>query len=97
MGVGGCQLRVTRVAMFYSWFNTAAMVWTDHYIALPTALVILIISLAVYIKSSDPYGLFHLSLNKLPGENPHTEPKTEWLNMGYWKVSSVQVQGLKMN
>jgi Na+/proline symporter len=78
--------------MFYSWFNTAAMVWTDHYTALSTALVILIILLAVYVKSSDPYGLFHLSLNKLPGENPHTDPKTEWLNMGYWKVSCARLR-----
>lgn len=34
----------------------------------------------------DPYGLFHLALNRLPGEDASKAPKTEWLNMGYWKV-----------
>jgi len=38
----------------------------------------------------DPYGLFHLSLNKLPDEDPNAPPKTEWLNMGYWKVCRVE-------
>lgn len=46
--------------------------------------------LGLYLKRSDPYGLFHLSLNKLPGEDPAADPKTEWLNMGYWKVSKSQ-------
>lgn len=41
----------------------------------------------VYMKAGDPYGLFHLSLNILPGGSETDEPKTEWLNMGYWKVS----------
>ena len=35
---------------------------------------------------NDPYGLFHLSLNKLPFDDPNSPPATEWLNMGYWKV-----------
>ncbi|TFK41101.1 hypothetical protein BDQ12DRAFT_424626 [Crucibulum laeve] len=39
----------------------------------------------VRIRSSDPYGLFHLSLNRLPHEDLNTQPRTEWLNMGYWK------------
>jgi hypothetical protein len=34
-------------------------------------------------SSADPYGEFHLSFNKLPNDNV---PRTEWLNMGYWKV-----------
>lgn len=33
------------------------------------------------------YGLFHLSLNKDPGQPSDTDPRTEWLNMGYWKVT----------
>jgi len=41
-----------------------------------------------YLKAQDPYGLFHLSLNQLPGENSH-RPKTEWLNMGYWKDTDI--------
>lgn len=36
-------------------------------------------------SESMPYGLFHLALNKLPGEKGDEPPKTEWLNMGYWK------------
>lgn len=37
--------------------------------------------------TSDPYGLFHLTLNHLPGQDPTIPPQTEWLNMGFWKVS----------
>ncbi|KAF9015191.1 hypothetical protein BDQ17DRAFT_1340644 [Cyathus striatus] len=37
-------------------------------------------------KQKDPYGLFHLDLNRLPSDDSD-EPKTEWLNMGYWKVT----------
>jgi hypothetical protein len=37
-------------------------------------------------KTSDPYGLFHLSLNRQPHDDPRVPPKTEWLNMGFWKV-----------
>ena len=40
---------------------------------------------------NDPYGLFHLSLNKLPFEDPNSPPETEWLNLGYWKVFSDQI------
>ncbi|KAG5654080.1 hypothetical protein H0H81_007494 [Sphagnurus paluster] len=35
--------------------------------------------------TSDPYGLFHLALNRLPGEEESVPPKTEWLNMGFWR------------
>lgn len=48
-------------------------------------LICVAVALGICTKSSDPYGLFHLTLNKLPGEDG--DPKTEWLNMGYWKVS----------
>ncbi|KAJ3787984.1 S-adenosyl-L-methionine-dependent methyltransferase [Lentinula aff. detonsa] len=40
-------------------------------------------------SDNDPYGLFHLSLNKRPGEDENDSPKTEWLNMGYWKDTNV--------
>lgn len=33
---------------------------------------------------TEPYGNFHQSLNHVPGQNK----PTEWLNMGYWAVSS---------
>ncbi|TCD71471.1 hypothetical protein EIP91_008851 [Steccherinum ochraceum] len=36
------------------------------------------------MSSKDPYGTFHLSLNKDP-ESTESAPRTEWLNMGYWK------------
>ncbi|KAJ4489315.1 S-adenosyl-L-methionine-dependent methyltransferase [Lentinula edodes] len=38
---------------------------------------------------NDPYGLFHLSLNRRSGEDENEPPKTEWLNMGYWKDTKV--------
>ncbi|KAF9481373.1 S-adenosyl-L-methionine-dependent methyltransferase [Pholiota conissans] len=55
-----------------------------------TALLLLIplLVFAAYwvgMRSTDPYGLFHLSLNRLPSDDPDSLPKTEWLNMGYWK------------
>lgn len=34
----------------------------------------------------DPYGLYHLALNKDSKEDPDSLPKTEWMNQGYWKV-----------
>jgi hypothetical protein len=54
-------------------------------------LAVLLLTLAVWFKmrSTDPYGLFHLTLNKLPSESPNSPPLTEWLNMGYWKVGHV--------
>jgi len=36
--------------------------------------------------SVDPYGEFHLGLNKLPTDDV---PRTEWLNMGYWKDTNI--------
>ncbi|KAG6812486.1 hypothetical protein H0H92_002593 [Tricholoma furcatifolium] len=42
--------------------------------------------------SNDPYGLFHLSFNQV-GPDTHSPPKTEWLNMGYWKVTLYVVLG----
>ncbi|KAL0072036.1 hypothetical protein AAF712_000959 [Marasmius tenuissimus] len=50
---------------------------------------LLLVSLIVYAKSSDPYNLFHLSLNRLPEEDKTAAPKTEWLNMGLWKDTRV--------
>ncbi|PPQ88637.1 hypothetical protein CVT25_010213 [Psilocybe cyanescens] len=49
--------------------------------------VLLLITLLVSLRmrSKDPYGLFHLTLNKLPSQDPKLPPATEWLNMGYWK------------
>ena len=45
----------------------------------------------------DPYGLFHLTLNKLPREDPSVPPQTEWLNMGFWRVSDATYPPSTMN
>ena len=38
-------------------------------------------------SSKDPYGSFHLALNEDGGvPEVGTQPQSEWLNMGYWKV-----------
>jgi hypothetical protein len=37
-------------------------------------------------SKSEPYGSFHIELNRLPGSPKDVAPETEWLNMGYWKV-----------
>uniref|UniRef100_D8PQU5 DUF7053 domain-containing protein n=1 Tax=Schizophyllum commune (strain H4-8 / FGSC 9210) TaxID=578458 RepID=D8PQU5_SCHCM len=39
-------------------------------------------------RGDDPYGLFHLALNRRMGDPINVDPKTEWLNMGYWKNTS---------
>lgn len=54
-----------------------------------TLSAIFIVSTGMYVamrqrKLQDPYGDFHVSLNSDP-----LRPKSEWLNMGYWKVLSV--------
>ncbi|KAJ7181724.1 S-adenosyl-L-methionine-dependent methyltransferase [Mycena crocata] len=40
-------------------------------------------------SSGELYGQFHLPFNKLPGDKPGALPRTEWLNMGYWKDTDV--------
>ncbi|KAF5377499.1 hypothetical protein D9615_005348 [Tricholomella constricta] len=48
------------------------------------------VSVIYWFKAaSDPYGLFHLALNKLPGDDDNVPPKTEWLNMGFWQNTDV--------
>jgi hypothetical protein len=54
-----------------------------------------LVGLSWTMLSMDPYGLFHLSLNKLPEEDLESDPRTEWLNMGYWKVGCDVVVSLK--
>ncbi len=58
----------------------------DEMLILYTGTFVTLLVLYYYVsrRSSDPYGTFHLSFNKVPGSpNP---PRTEWLNMGFWKV-----------
>jgi len=53
--------------------------------------IFVILSVLYYIsrRSSDPYGTFHLSFNTVPGSPD--PPRTEWLNMGFWKVPQCTV------
>lgn len=51
-------------------------------------LVLLVFVLFLTQKGKDPYGTFHLALNKVHEDERH--PQTEWLNMGYWKVRSLK-------
>ncbi|KAJ7110152.1 S-adenosyl-L-methionine-dependent methyltransferase [Mycena epipterygia] len=52
-------------------------------------LVLILIFWIAKRSSADPYGEFHLSLNQLPTDAPGAGPRTEWLNMGYWKDTDV--------
>ncbi|KIJ45179.1 hypothetical protein M422DRAFT_779090 [Sphaerobolus stellatus SS14] len=64
-------------------------IYTANY-ALITASVIsvaIIIFLKMYAK--DPYGTYHLGLNMRPGQDSTKPPKTEWLNMGYWRDTDI--------
>lgn len=51
--------------------------------------IIALILVGAKMNTSDPYGTFHLALNVRPEDESKGQkvPKTEWLNMGYWKVS----------
>jgi len=55
-------------------------------VVLAAVLFVFIIVLWMAKQTADPYGDFHLSLNKLSDEEI---PRTEWLNMGYWKDTDV--------
>ncbi|KAF5311828.1 hypothetical protein D9619_003207 [Psilocybe cf. subviscida] len=72
----------------------------------PTASVVglatLVVALYWYFVSrqrsmgmKDPYGLFHLTLNRISGDDVAKPPKTEWLNMGYWKDTVVFPEAAK--
>ena len=49
--------------------------------------LILLASALLYrtMTNRDPYGSFHLSLNKT-SHDAAGSPTTEWMNMGFWKV-----------
>jgi hypothetical protein len=67
---------------------------------LAIASIALSVALWFLTRARDPYGLFHLSLNKLPSDNPEASPRTEWLNMGYWKARACRLRllhHLKLN
>ncbi|KAG5220812.1 Snare domain containing protein [Salix suchowensis] len=66
-----CLLTLIAALMMYT--------WTLVSILLP------VLSLLYWLSktSKDPYDLFHLSLNQIGDDEP---PKTEWLNMGFWRL-----------
>ncbi|KAF9056226.1 S-adenosyl-L-methionine-dependent methyltransferase [Panaeolus papilionaceus] len=66
---------VSTIHTYFSWNAT-------FFITLGTTLAVAAFWFS--IRKSDPYGLFHLELNKLPSDDPHSPPPTEWLNMGLW-------------
>ncbi|KAJ6604715.1 S-adenosyl-L-methionine-dependent methyltransferase [Mycena vulgaris] len=53
------------------------------------ALALVLILWIAKRSAADPYGTFHLSLNKLPTDKIDAAPRTEWLNMGSWKDTNV--------
>ncbi|KAF8168043.1 hypothetical protein B0H34DRAFT_792700 [Crassisporium funariophilum] len=73
----------------------------DNLYILICTLALLLLAASSWIRmssrpaSSDPYGLFHLALNKLPEDDPDSPPATEWLNMGYWKDTTVFPEACK--
>ena len=64
----------------------SGLVYTSHHLI---ALSIFGVALMrLNSRGDDPYGLFHLALNRRTGDPTNVDPKTEWLNMGYWKDTS---------
>lgn len=70
---------IASVILWY--FGTFNLTWTL------VSVVVTIVSMVSY-KGEDPYDSFHVALNASPSEiMSGSRPSTEWLNMGYWKVS----------
>ncbi|TDL28571.1 S-adenosyl-L-methionine-dependent methyltransferase [Rickenella mellea] len=61
-----------------------SLIYTRNILLSTACLVCIAIAVTLYPSLQDPYGSFHLSLNRPPGAD-HVLPKSEWLNMGYWK------------
>ncbi|KAF8078561.1 S-adenosyl-L-methionine-dependent methyltransferase [Lyophyllum atratum] len=69
---------------------TLCYLWPSSIGVLSYVTLAAMLSVVYWSKTAtDPYGLFHLSLNKLPGESVDIPPKTEWLNMGFWQDTDV--------
>jgi hypothetical protein len=85
-GVGVTYLRLVAtcaVALFALYLYRVTISWAAGACGL-----VVIVFVAKRMRRQDPYGSFHFQLNKLPGDTLDSPPKTEWLNMGYWKVRS---------
>jgi hypothetical protein len=68
----------------------------EHYLE-PMILLValaLVSALVLFIRPRpqstrlEPYGSFHLAFNA----SEEGKPETQWLNMGYWKVSSYSIR-----
>ena len=66
--------------------GTSFMNTTNPAIVISICLIAVAVIPLLKRHMKDPYGLFHLSFNRLPSDEPDKPPKTEWLNLGYWKV-----------
>jgi hypothetical protein len=65
----------------------------DTNIIIWSTLLAMFFIVAVYLihpKLCDPYGMFHIELNA-SGSSKDQHERTEWLNMGYWRVSPVML------
>ncbi|KAG6911918.1 hypothetical protein DXG01_000165 [Tephrocybe rancida] len=77
------------------WATVTTLVVIVYYVLpklhIPSYMIIAaaLVLLYWFNTASDPYGLSHLSLNKLPGDNADSPPRTEWLNMGFWKDTDI--------
>lgn len=83
------------VVYYLTYHDFFSILDTNRTLAVIIVGTVLILAVSHLLKNStgDPYGLFHLSLNRLPGEIPDAPPRTEWLNMGFWKVSFTSILG----
>ncbi|KZS95934.1 hypothetical protein SISNIDRAFT_330150 [Sistotremastrum niveocremeum HHB9708] len=61
-----------------------------HYILFITVFFFVVLALKKLARRArDPYGDFHLVLNRRPDHDGLAAQDTEWLNMGYWKNTNI--------
>jgi len=81
--------------MATSFTTAASVVDFSRYPNLSGSRILVLLGLATFVywlKVSDfkfLYGDYHVFLNRLPSDKPGTQPATEWMNMGYWKDTTV--------
>jgi hypothetical protein len=67
----------------------AKLVTVNMYILILILVILTLLHVYFSRQASDPYGSFHVPFNKIPG-GPDP-PRTEWLNMGFWKVQRITI------
>jgi hypothetical protein len=78
----------------YTGMSASSWFWLLPIAIVALATVVFVITYGPRTSGSlnDPYGSFHLALNedyssdKADGRDVNDRPRTEWLNMGFWKV-----------